>query len=47
MQNLWSKILLWSKKRNYFDFKQFENVVIRILKIQYFTQVFLNFKGAL
>ena len=33
--------------KNYFDFSQFENVVFRILKIQFLTKVFLNFKGAL
>ena len=48
MQYLLSKISLWSiEKRINFDFNQFENVVFRILKIQYLTQVFLNFKGAL
>ena len=37
MQYLWSKISLWSIEKNYFDFNQFENVVFRILKIQYLT----------
>ena len=45
---LLSKISLWSiEKSDYLDFNQFENVVFRILKIQYLTKVFLNFKGAL
>ena len=35
MQYLLSKISLWSidKKRNYFDFNQFENVVFRMLEL--------------
>ena len=38
VQYLLSKISLWSiEKSNYFDFNQFENVVFRILKIQYLT----------